>query len=286
MVRLLRRGVDGVFAHMIPQYVLASWPAARISSVPIVLWYAHGSVPIDLRIAYWLADKIVTPTTGSFNYRSGKLSVLSHGIDTERFEPQPGVTDRKCLLSVGRIAPVKNTHVLIRAVEVLREDFPEITLRIVAGESRSDDDYYKRIRSIISEKGLDRTVELVGAVPHMQITRQYQEAGVFVSASDTGSLDKTEIESMACGTPVVSSNESYKNMVETASIDSTHLSCADGDHRELAQQVSEILDYSNERYTVVSDSGRQLVEEAHSVSSLMPSVAAEFTALVQEYSRC
>lgn len=266
------REVDVVFAHMIPNYVLASWPWFRTAGVPIVLWYAHANVSPNLRIAHQLVDRVLTPTAESFRLQSNKLEVVGHGIDTERFTPGPPDTIRSQLLGVGRVMPVKNFEVLIDAMAVLAERGRETTLRI-AGNARGDLEYFKSVLHHAVDAGVRDRIEFLGSVPHNEIVREYRESGAFLNASETGSLDKTEIEAMACGTPTISSNDSYVAMVDDADIDRPLLTYPPGDSEALADRIEALLALNEGHYEVLCQECRHTVEEQHGVTALMESVS-------------
>jgi len=274
-----RRGdVDVAFSHMIPEFVIASWPWLRVAGVPYVLWYAHRSVNARLRVAHALVDRVVTATDASFRLPSSKLSVVGHGIDTDRFAPDDvdadtGVAstpapDRHRLLSVGRLDPVKDVDVLIDAVGTLADRGREVTLRLV-GEPARKGDYGQRLREQVEAADLDDRIEFVGPVPHERIVSEYRQAGVFLNASRTGSLDKTEVEAMACGTPVLSCNDSFVEMVEDAGLDPAALTWPADDADALADRVETLLDYDEETYRDLCSRSRAVARERHDLGRLM-----------------
>lgn len=260
--------VDAVFAHMIPQYVLAGWPWFWVTGTPVVLWYAHSSVTWDLKVAHALVDRIVTATAESVRLPSDKVQVLGHGIDTERFSPGPDRYERGRLLGVGRLDPVKNFETLIEAVGLLTESGLDVSLRIV-GEPAQDPVYLDTLRERVAEVGVDDSVTFPGAVPHEEIVGEYRRAGVFLNASDTGSLDKTEVEAMACGTPVVSSNDSYAEMVAEAEIDTSLLTFPAGDAQALATNVERLLDLDSTEFERLCRNSRHVARTRHDVDTLM-----------------
>ena len=61
LFRLLRQNrYDGCFAHMMPLFVVMAAPILRLNKIPIVLWYAHRSDTLILRLATFFAHRIVT----------------------------------------------------------------------------------------------------------------------------------------------------------------------------------------------------------------------------------
>lgn len=272
---LATSSVDVVFAHMIPAYILGSWPFFELAGKPMVLWYAHGHVDSSLRLAHRLADGVVTSTPQSFRLPSNKCTVVGQGIDTDQFSPGDPPTERDTLLGVGRVMPVKNFERLIDALALLQERDHELTLRI-AGDARGDAEYFESVKRRADEAGVAEAVTFLGSVPHKQIVREYRRAGMFLNASETGSLDKTEIEAMACETPTISSNDSYVEFVNDTDLPAERLTFEAGSTAALADTVETILDLSESEYDELGRAGRTAVCDHHNVDALMENLISVF----------
>lgn len=267
----LATDVDVVFVHMIPKYVLASYPWFRPAGTRFVLWYAHSSVTWDLRIAHRLVDRLVTSTEASFSLPSEKIEIVGQGIDMSKFTAGTVESDRTRLLGLGRVDPVKNFEVLIDAVSKLNGWGRDICLRVV-GRPSSDGDYYTMLQDQARESGVADRVAFVGAIPHGEVIEEYRRAGLFLNASRTGSLDKTEVEAMACETPVISCNQAYKEMINESDMEGELLTFSPGNAEELAERINRLLDLSNTSYSKLGSACRTLVQERHSLESLMKSI--------------
>ncbi|AUG47895.1 hypothetical protein BVU17_10340 [Haloarcula taiwanensis] len=272
-IEAVRRGIDAVFAHMIPHYVIAGWPWFRSAGVPVTLWYAHSSVEWHLKVAHRLADRVVTATEGSFRLPSDKLSVLGHGIDTNTFAPNGSSTDRRLALGVGRLDPVKRFETLVGAIEVLDTRGIDAKLQIVGAPS-GDEAYVEELYETVESQGLTDLVEFVGAVPHEEVVLKYQRAGVFLNDSATGSLDKTEVEAMASGTPVVSSNDSYVDMVHDSDLNASRLTFPSGDPAALADRLESIFELNDAEYRSLCQRSREVARDRHDVRALMSNLAS------------
>lgn len=273
-LRYARRGsIDVVFAHMMPNFVLASWPWLRPTGARYVLWYAHGDVDHRLRIAHRLVDRVVTSTPSGFNLESSKVDVVGHGIDTDRFSPTMQEADRTSLLGVGRLDPIKNFEVLIDAMNYIVEDGHDVHLSIV-GRPHDNGEYYRRLQEQVSEYGLQDHVEFVGEIPYEDIDQWYRKAGLFLNASTTGSFDKTEQEAMASGTPVVSCNQSYRELVSDSDIDDELLMFEPGDPADLADRIEELL--KTDDYCTLAEQSRKIIRGEYDVDGLMARLETVF----------
>jgi glycosyltransferase involved in cell wall biosynthesis len=217
--RLLRtERIDVCFSHMSPRLALLFSPLAKLYRIPILLWYAHGSVPFDLRLAHRVVEGCATSTPLGFRLRSRKLHILGQGIDVDRFvlpstrPPRYGNT----LLSVSRLTRSKRLDELIEAVRLLRvADLAEVRLVVAGGPvTAADADYEARVRTQVQRAGLGEIVEFRGPLPFDEVDELYHCASVFVNLSDTASLDKAILESMASGCIPVCRNRSFAAIAE------------------------------------------------------------------------
>lgn len=192
--------IDGVIAHMGPIFAVCAVPIVKPARIPLALWYAHGAVSPMLRLAHALVDRAGTSTPDGLRISSRKITITGQGIDTDVFSPVAG-RDPRLLVSIGRISPIKHYEVIIDAMAILRDrGTTEVRLRIVGGATLPGElSYRERLMSQVRELGLNKLVEIVAGVPHSQIAAEYQQAGIFLSCSQTGSLDKAILEAASCG---------------------------------------------------------------------------------------
>lgn len=228
----LRGEYDAVFVHMNPIWVVLSGLVWRLMSKKIFLWYTSGGITAKLKWAEKLANVIFTASKESFRLPSKKMIVTGHGIETDIFKPNSkldsdsrlrmGTFDEKTrnsklsLLSVGRIAPVKNYAILIDAAKTLKDGGIDFQITMV-GEAPLEEDkkYEESLKSKVKSLGLENNFNFVGKVNHKDLSKYYQNNDIFIHLSKTGSLDKTILEAMACGMKVLSSNDSARSFLPT-----------------------------------------------------------------------
>jgi len=114
----------------------------------------------------------------------------------EVFEFDP---NKKYLVSVGRLVERKRVDLTIKALAKVRETYPQTELLVLG--SGEELDHYKKITSSLQ---LDPYVHFLGFIsnPFSYLSR----ADIFVLASTDEGLPNIIIESMICGTAVVSSD--------------------------------------------------------------------------------
>lgn len=105
-------------------------------------------------------------------------------------------------LFVGRIAPNKAQHDLIKAFALYRRVFdPHAELSLVGGVS--SDAYHRALRGLVQRLDLAASVRLAGSVPPAQLAAYYRSADVFVCASEHEGFCVPLLEAMHHELPVV-----------------------------------------------------------------------------------
>lgn len=208
---LRQRRIHVAFTHMVPLFAILFWPVGRFTGQRNVLWYAHGSTPITLKIAHRLVDHVVSSTPEGFRLLSDKVSFIGQGIDVTRYRlaPRtPAPTFR--ILTVGRLAPSKGLDLLIDALSVWRPAINWHLILVGDGTSAQEMDYAAALRQRAMDVLGAPRVTFTGRLDADAIATLMSQADVFVNMSQTGSLDKAIIEAMASGCPVVSSNDAFR----------------------------------------------------------------------------
>jgi glycosyltransferase involved in cell wall biosynthesis len=130
-------------------------------------------------------------------------STFDHAVDEAaldrlRAEAAGGAT----WLFVGRIAPNKAQHDLVKAFAVYRRVYDDrARLRLVGGASSHR--YLTALQAYVDELGLAHAVDLPGDVPDGVLGAHYRAADVYVSASDHEGFGVPLVEAMYHGVPVV-----------------------------------------------------------------------------------
>lgn len=200
---------SGIFAHMSPIFVIASWPVTSLFGKKIILWYLHRSVTFRLKLAEKLNYKIVTASRESLNIKSKKIVETGHGINIEKFKTNRSWSDDELkILSVGRISPIKNYEMLIKAMAILKnEGYPKIDI-IGKPVMPPDFKYFDKLKKMIGSDE-NSVINFVGYMPHTEMPGYYKKANLVINLAPTGGLDKVVLEAMASGCIVLTSNINF-----------------------------------------------------------------------------
>ncbi len=150
-------------------------------------------------------------------YPQRRIVVQPHGVPLALYQTDqraaaqaafPAIRDRKVLLNVGRIDPVKNQDWLVDRMPEILQRHPRALL-VLAGAC-TDGLYGQAINRKIQHLGIGNRVLLTGGLPSSdpRLIGLYQEArgAILPSVSETFGL--VILEAWAAGTPVLSSRTS------------------------------------------------------------------------------
>jgi glycosyltransferase involved in cell wall biosynthesis len=204
---------------MIPEFIIATSPFLLSLKRTTALWYVHKSVTWKLKIAERLVDYVFTASPLSFRLPSKKVIYTGHAIDTEFLKPEEGRKRSATLrlLALGRISPVKDYETIIRACAMLKS-VKRWKLSIVGGPiMKRDEAYIASLRELVRQKGLGEHVEFAGPRPYAEVPEILRNNDIFITMSNTGSIDKAVLEAMSTGLNVIVANEAFKSMLPDAS---------------------------------------------------------------------
>ncbi|MDO9047797.1 MAG: glycosyltransferase family 4 protein [Methylobacter sp.] len=132
-----------------------------------------------------------------------QIYVAYNGIQTAMFQPnhKPAGHSALCLVSVGRLVPIKGHDILLEALYRIREQGFEVQLRLIGdGASRSD------LEAQAQRLNLLDCVEFMGAQAQDMVCQFLNEADVFVMPSRSEGFAVACLEAMAMELPVIASN--------------------------------------------------------------------------------
>ena len=193
------------------------------------------SVPLSWRLWAWLTglerkwyqrrilrrcDRIVALSRysqrllGEFTPSVQERSVvMPAGVDANRFAPAADReqvreelgfrSDSVVLLTVRRLVPRMGLIELVQAMPGVLKEHPNAALAIAGSGPLAE-----ALRRLVESLSLRDTVRLLGFVPDDDLSKHYQAADVFVMPStDLEAFGLTTLEALACGTPVLGSQQ-------------------------------------------------------------------------------
>ena len=139
-----------------------------------------------------------------------KLVILYNDIDVIRFETlRIGTTkeylrkelnlpiDKQIVLFVGRVSPLKGGPYLIPIAEKVLTKVDNVVFIVVGSV------HLNNFEQEVKERGLDKTLCLIGVVPNSEVIKYYLAADVFIMPSNSEGFPRVLLEAMASGLPFV-----------------------------------------------------------------------------------
>lgn len=172
---------------------------------------------VDLIIAECPQDK--QDLISYYNADPSKLRIVPCGFNPSEFYPKEkhaskraiGIdSDQPLILQLGRMVPRKGIDNVIRAIQFLNDLPVSPKLVIVGGEETPEGvfecDELRRLKTLVHELGLDKSVIFVGRKSRHELKTYYAAADVFVTTPWYEPFGITPLEAMACATPVIGAN--------------------------------------------------------------------------------
>jgi glycosyltransferase involved in cell wall biosynthesis len=201
---------------------------AKKYNVPYIL-QAHGSLPriMGNHMLKWIYDvlfgrrllrdasrvialsKVEAEQYKTMGVPDAKINVIPNGIDLSEYNDLPSKgsfkkkygleEDKKIVLYLGRINRIKGVDTLVRAFEEISKKLDFVKLVIVG----PDDGYLYEITALIKALGMESNVLVTGPLYGNDKLKAYVDASVYVLPSRYETCPLTAIESLACGTPII-----------------------------------------------------------------------------------
>jgi len=139
-----------------------------------------------------------------------RVSVIPCGVNMDTFRPvnkieaknQLGLNGGKTIIFVGRIEPLKGIDRLMMAMTYLQNGYRPRLLIVGGGDNSRRE--MERLRRLAGELRIEDSIDFLGLVKQSELPLFYSAADVCVVPSYYESFGLVALESLACGTPVVS----------------------------------------------------------------------------------
>jgi len=238
----VQKTVQAALQHFRPDAILSYWAhpdgaigqrAAEIAGIPSAVIVGGTDVLIlpklphrGTRVRNVLSgsDAVISVSEGlrqatcQLRVSPDRVHTIYQGVDESLFHHRTsraaarqmvGLTDGFVhLVWVGRMVPVKALPMLLEAAGHLRDRGLKFKLHLLG-----DGPLRKPLTQHCARTGLDSFVHFHGAVGHHHIPDWYRAADLTVLSSDSEGLPNVLRESLACGTPFVSTNVGSLNEI-------------------------------------------------------------------------
>jgi glycosyltransferase involved in cell wall biosynthesis len=267
----IKRKYDLVVGFSIITYPVA-WKISRKQQIPCSIRY-H-----DVLIGRWIKTFGVTGFLGEIferytlsrsfaaiiavsNYTANnvrkyfrdkeKVFVVHNGVEVPDITIEKETKPTVCCVS--RLVSYKHIDDLIRAVAILKKDFPDIQCKIVGTGPEED-----RLKSLVSRTELEKHITFYGFVKdHDDVLKIIKSSHVFCLPSSVEGFGIVIVESMACGVPFVASE--IAPIIE-ASGRKGGLFFKTRDVSDLSRQIKSILENPSLQISLIDEGAKRALE--------------------------
>ena len=222
-----RNNLNYIEAHFGPPDILhvhVTWPAGEIGcqlslerNIPLLITEHMGPFPFQTRDFLTVSGTLtpllkrpleqadaVIAVSASLARRMRELGVkrvdvIPNCVDELLFTPTRQEPSQEFLfVCVGHLCQDKGIDDLLAAFALIVSQLPEGARLQIIGDG--DVNYYKQQ---VFSLGIEKQVDIIGALPHRALPAYLQKAHVFVLPSYHESFGVSYIEALACGKPVI-----------------------------------------------------------------------------------
>ncbi len=210
------------------------------------------------------------------NLINGEITVIRNGVDLNIFtySRKPLTLKREIkLIYVGRIVRHKETHILLKVLKLLIEEFNNLNFSLTLLGSWPQPEYKKEILEYIRKHSLEKKVKILKFKNQKFVAKILHKNNIFLFPSPPRNLNKTVegcpsalLEAWACGVPVIARmahghGELLKNGVNVLTIEN-------GNPEDYVEKIRTLLTDESLRKKI-SEEGKTMIEKNFSFNDMI-----------------
>ncbi|WP_101776359.1 glycosyltransferase family 4 protein [Pasteurella oralis] len=219
-LEIKKRGIQHLHAHFGTQATTVARQAAIFADITYTftahakdIYYQYEQ---STELGQKMHDASATVTVSDYNltylrekYGSDAASAVRiyNGMDLSKFPYQSFHSPNRQILAVGRLVPKKGFSVLLDALAILKQRNIDMRCTLVG-----DGTLREQLQAQIDALNISDIVQMVGPMPQPEIIKFMRSANMMIAPSvisedgDRDGLPTVLLESMALGTPVISTH--------------------------------------------------------------------------------
>jgi glycosyltransferase involved in cell wall biosynthesis len=226
---------DKVFIHMNQEYLLLGGLYWKLRQIPVYFWRNHPYGNFLTKIAVFLSTKVFCTSKESYTARFNNTIIMPAGINTKMFRPIQEIQRKKnSVCMVGRISPIKRIDLSLKAIKLLIDSGTQISLSIIGSPLKDDLLYFDSLKKYVVDNKLSSYIQFSDAVPQSQLPEIYSSYEICLNLTESGSFDKTIVESASCGAIPLVSNESLRGILPDSCL-------TQADAKSIADSIKNVL---------------------------------------------
>jgi glycosyltransferase involved in cell wall biosynthesis len=229
------------------------------------MWRNHLNGSFFTRLAILLSDRVFCTSPLSFTARFKKTKIMPGGIDTSLYnQVNQHDLSANTILFFGRLSPVKNVHLFIESLKLLDSGAVDFKADIIGSPANDEDVIYaENLRKAGEPLMKSRKLFFYPAISYTETKDLYGKYSLYVNLTPSGSFDKTILEAMASGTPVLVVNNAFKNQIGEEII------IPDFQVEIIMNKINDFFGLSPEARLQISEKQKKYVRENHDLTYLI-----------------
>ena len=195
----VREPVQGVTHHLFGKSIFLE----TIFPLAAYVYLAERLIKPVYRNVHFI---IGSPSTANeyleWGFSKDQVTVVNYCVNKDiYYHDESNIYDENRIAYFGRLKKYKSVDHLIRAMDRLKEAYPDLRLDIIG-----DGDDKQRLEDLTKELGLEDRITFHGFIDEDQKAPMLQKTNFVVNTSSKEGWGLTVVEANACGAPVVAAN--------------------------------------------------------------------------------
>lgn len=192
---------------------------------PLKLLFTSAGQRHHSWITRWLIrrmDAIIATSEVSASYLKREATVITHGVDTQRYAPSPdraaafaesGLPGLYAIGCFGRVRAQKGTDLFVAAMCDLLPRHPDFSAVVVGQITQDQSAFADGLRAKIAAAGLQDRIVMTGELPIDDVVNWYRRLTIYAFTSRNEGFGLTLIEAMASGAALVATRAGAAEIV-------------------------------------------------------------------------
>ena len=155
---------------------------------------------------------IISPSKSSkigiieeFNCKEGTINIINNGLNTNEFAPIKEIKrfPFRLITTASADVPLKGLDYSLKALEILKKEFPEIHLVVIGMPKRNG-----HTERLIKKLKITENITFKSNLTKQEIAEEYAKSSISIVSSLYEGFGYPVIEAMSCGTPLIATNVS------------------------------------------------------------------------------
>ena len=246
-------------------YVLSVW-GSDIYDFPNKSIFHKAMLKFSLSRAKYIFSTSNAMAEETRKYTKKKIEITPFGVDMELFSPNKRSREPSdeyfVVGTVKALTPKYGIEYLLKAVAMIKNDYPQIPIKLRIAGKGSHEDEYKRLAMSL---GINDITTWLGFISQDQAAIEWanMDVGIVASTLDSESFGVSAIEAQACGTPVIISD--VPGLMEATSPEQTSMVVPRKDEKALAEAIVNLYENPMMRENMGNE-GRRFVGENYELN--------------------